>query len=438
MRGSSRFLVPTLACLLAVEVLHGAGFPIRRADSTWGEFSAGLLDGNAFVAAGNAHGTAAGSEISFIGKWDMDGNPIWEKSTRAWADAYRSIRRNADGTYLLLGNTCPLPRTPGSWTGTLFLTLDGEGNTLSRTYVNVLSPWTPDSAAGDTLYRINSDFLDFATVQGRNFILGKEDRSGWPFLAEVDSGYRLIRAAYFSQEERDFVASKLLPWNGKLLVLGSAGDLGDGATFPDVTPTVLVVGLDGNIERTLDTLEFSRPYGFLTDGMVVGDRVLVSGPRILAQLGPDLQIEWKTRIQPADSDPTLLRRDAHGNLLMFYRTRGVNLIRGQSIHTFDPRGNLLQTSSLVRDFAGFDFLPTPGGRLLALGLGIDSLPRRVDEAARIYSIDLAAYLRPPTGVARRPESVRPAGRPAGASRDASGRRAGGPASAGHRLLWSGK
>jgi hypothetical protein len=314
----------------------------------------------------------------------------------------------------------------------LFLTLDGEGNTLSRTYVNVSSPFASDSAIADSSSRVHSDFLGFVILQGRNFILGREDWSGWPFLAEVDAGHRLIRAAYFSQEIRDFVASKLLPWNGKLLVLGGAGDGGN------LTPTVLVVGLDGKIERTLDDFELGLYTDFLTDGLIAGDRVVVSGKTILAQLGPDLQVEWKSRIDPFGSDPTLLRRDAHGNLLVFYRSQGVNLIRGQSIHIFDPQGKLLRDFSLLRDFAGFDFLPAPGDRLLALGLGIDSLPRRVDEAARIHSFNLAPYLTPAARVARRTGSVRRAGRPAGASRDASGRSGGGRAGTGHRLLWPGK
>jgi hypothetical protein len=320
-----------------------------------------------------------------------------------------------------------VPRKPESRVGALFLTLDGEGNTLARAHVNVLSPTVPDSAVGDTSYRIHSDFLGFVSQQGRNFLLGRENQSGWPFLAEVDAEYRLIRTIYFSQEKRDFVASKLLPWNGKLLVLGCAGDIGSGASFPNVAPTVLVVGLDGNIERTIDTLESPGLDRILTDGLIAGDRVLVSGPKILAQLGPDLQIEWKTRIQPADSDPTLLRRDGRGNLLMFYRTQGVNFIRGQRIHTFDPQGNLLQANSLVRDFAGFDFLPTPDGKLLALGLGIDSLPFKVDQAARIHSFDLAPHLIPPTVAKRRIRSVRQAGKAVAAPRNALGREVGGPA-----------
>jgi hypothetical protein len=108
-----------LCMLLAMEILHGAGFPIRRADSSWGDFSAGLIDGNAFLAAGEAHGSAADSKIAFIGKWDLGGNPIWEKSTREWADNYRSIRKNPDGTYLILGDTYPLPAAGPGMSGPL-------------------------------------------------------------------------------------------------------------------------------------------------------------------------------------------------------------------------------------------------------------------------------------------------------------------------------
>lgn len=79
-----------------------------------GEYTAGLVDGGAFIAAGKAHGSHTGTKVSFIGKWDLDGNPIWEKSTRGWADDYRSIRKNPDGSYLLLmsGSRDALGRIP--------------------------------------------------------------------------------------------------------------------------------------------------------------------------------------------------------------------------------------------------------------------------------------------------------------------------------------
>jgi hypothetical protein len=214
--------------------LHGAGFPIRRADTTWGRFSAGLLDEDTFIAAGNAFGTATGSEISFIGKWDLEGNPIWEKSIPGWTDKLRSIRNNTNGTNLLLGNTYGVPCRTSPPTATLFLTFDREGNIHSPTSVSLPSPNAPDSAVGDSSWRVASDFLDFATVEGRNFLLGRDDRYGWPFLAEVDAEYRLIRSAYFSREDDDFVAHKIMPWNDKLLVLGSGGQ---------VLPALLVVGL---------------------------------------------------------------------------------------------------------------------------------------------------------------------------------------------------
>jgi len=365
-----------LACVLLMpDAVNGAGYPIRRADSSWGEYSAGLIDGNSFIAAGEAYGSRTGTKVSFIGKWDLEGNPIWEKSTRDWADDYRSIRKNPDGTYLLLGNSYPLITTTTVPSGTLCLTVDADGNTLSRAYLTGLSPSNPDSVAGDTPFYPGSLYTDFATVAGRRFILGGMPFVGdAPFLAEIDSGYRILHLVNLPQDSQEFRASKLLAWNGQLLVLGSGGHFNSpGSSNTDAAPTVLAVGLDGHVEKSVRIDGYSGWNGFITDGMVLGDKVLLSGNLFLAQLGPDLQVDWTRPLKPTKSEPTLLRRDGNGNLLVFIRDQRVDRTEGQSIQTFDPQGNPLQSSILSNDFAGDDFVPIPGGRLLALGFGIDSM-----------------------------------------------------------------